>query len=61
MRLMDIYGPRGRTIGNENLEEVKILAGPEPALMLNDRSPGRTWRAEIGQKKVLRIGLGSTL
>jgi hypothetical protein len=48
MRLMEIYGPRGRAIGDKNLEEVKILAGPEPAVMLNDRSPGRTWRAEIG-------------
>jgi hypothetical protein len=48
MRLMEIYGPRGRAMGEKNLEEVKILAGPEPTVMLNDRSPGRTWRAEIG-------------
>ncbi|MCX7009213.1 MAG: hypothetical protein NTY53_18535, partial [Kiritimatiellaeota bacterium] len=47
-KLMVRFGALTGNVGKKNTGRVKILSGPSPVQMLNDKSPGQVWQASLG-------------
>jgi len=50
-KLMARFGALQGTVGKKNTDKVKIVSGPAPIQMLNDKSPGQVWQASLGAVK----------
>ena len=47
--LLQYFGKHLQNFGKANKEKVEILSGPEPVKMLRGQSPGKVWKARLGQ------------
>ncbi|MBL9088551.1 MAG: hypothetical protein JNM10_15540, partial [Planctomycetia bacterium] len=47
-RLVDVVRPFAATFGAANADVPKLVSGPKPVAMPNDKSPGRQWVASLG-------------
>jgi hypothetical protein len=50
-KLMAHFGALQGGVGKKNIDKVKIISGPAPVEMLNDKSPGQVWQASLGTVK----------